>query len=124
VSPGLRYYGLLLRLLPPEFRETRGADVLAVFEEMRGEHAVGDGPVATARFYVALTFDVIRRMGPERERIRRRRRRGAAAPERSLAGRTGKARGQRFETLVTDIRHAFRRMARSPGFTTTALLSL
>ena len=37
MSLGARYYRLLLRLLPRDFREACGPDMLAVFDEMRRE---------------------------------------------------------------------------------------
>ncbi len=124
MSLGARYYRLLLRLLPREFREACGADILDVFDEMRKEHVARGLLAAMVGFYVRLTLDVVRRIGPERQRVRCRKRGAAAAHLGSPAGWGGGGRGRGLETLLTDARIAFRRMARSPGFTAVALVSL
>ncbi len=124
MSLGARYHRLLLRLLPREFREACGADMQGVFEEMRREHVSRGLLTAMVGFYLRLTLDVARRIGPERRRVRRRRRGAAAAHPGTPAGWGGGGPGRRLETLLTDVRIAFRRMARSPGFTAVALVSL
>ena len=128
MSFGARYFRLLLRLLPREFREACGPDMLNVFDEMRRERVSRGLLAASAGFYLRLTLDVVQRMGPERRRVRRRKqgatRTRGAAHTRSLAAWDGGGPGRSVETLLADVRIALRRMVRSPGFTTVALVSL
>ncbi len=124
MSPGRRFYARLLRLLPAEFRERRGPDMLATFDDMRGELGPGAGPLRLGAFYLRLTVDLLRRIGPERARAARPARVGGGGIGVAPGRLRGEGSGLLLDTLGRDVRYAFRRMARSPGFTTIALLSL
>ena len=72
MSPGRRYYASLLRLLPADFRASRGPELLAIYEEMRSELGPRPGAARLGIFYSRLSFDLLRRIRPERDRAARR----------------------------------------------------
>jgi len=136
MSPGRRYYASLLRLLPEGFRERRGPELLASFEEMRRELGLRPGAARLGAFYARLSFDLLRRVGPERSRAARRAR-SANSADSSLQGRSssgslsdpartprGRSLGQTLESFLRDVRMAIRSLAKRPVFLLVATLSL
>ena len=59
MSPGRRYYAFLLRFLPSDFRASRGSELLATFDDMRGELGPRPGVVRLGGFYLRLTVDLL-----------------------------------------------------------------
>lgn len=145
MSPGRRYYTSLLRLLPADFRVSRGPELLAIYEEMRSELGPRPGAAKLGAFYSRLSFDLLRRIRPERDRVARR----AQAANRARdprhqwsesgnagdpsPGRRGPNAGRRhhrlspgraLDSILRDIRMAMRSLAKRPVFLLVATLSL
>ncbi|MCK5650171.1 MAG: hypothetical protein KAJ42_02285, partial [Gemmatimonadetes bacterium] len=92
MSPGRRFYVFLLRFLPAGFRASHGSELLATFDDMRSELGPRPGVVRLGGFYLRLTFDLFRRIRPERARAVRRDWDGVgngSDPSRKLRGRPG-----------------------------------
>jgi len=145
VRSGRRYYTSLLRLLPADFRASRGSELLATYEEMRSELGPKPGATRLGAFYTRLSFDLLRRIRPERDRAARRARAanrarsssqqwggsgGAGEPSRGRHGVGHSHRpprlnlGQVVESILRDIRMAMRSLAKRPVFLMVATLSL
>ncbi len=105
LGPGL--YRLLLRLFPRAFRERFGADMAAVFAD-RAAEARRAGRLTALRWWARTIADAMRHGVAERRATSSVRARG-----------DGLMRG-----LVQDVRFAVRLLARKPGLTGAAVLSL
>lgn len=124
MNPGRRFYALLLRLLPADFRARRGSELLATFDEMRTALGPRPGPLRLGGFYLRITVDLLRRVRPERARAMRRSWDGSG----SRGHPSGKLRGlgpsQTLDRTLREIRMAVRSLARRPVFLLVATLSL
>ncbi len=112
-----RLYCLFLRILPSDFRDACGAEMLAAFDDMRREMGKEPGALRLAGFYVRMYVDLLRRVLPERARARRRVRDGNGGQE--VGGP-----GHRLDTLNRDVRMALRTLVKRPVFLLVAVLSL
>ena len=114
-----RYFALLLRLLPAEFRKRHGEELAAVVEQMRRELGPRPGTIRLARFYAALTWDVVRQARATRS---------GGASARGILRRHGSGREWGEKMALTswwnDWRIAARALARRPGFTLAVALTL
>jgi predicted permease len=124
MSPGRRFYVCLLRLLPADFRASRGSELLATFDDMRSELGPRPGALRLGGFYVRLTIDLLRRIRPERARAARRYWEGPASPADPSPRLRGLGPSHAFDRLRRDIRVAVRSLARRPVFLLVATLSL
>ena len=124
MNPGRRFYALLLRLLPADFRARRGSELLAAFDEMRTDLGPRPGPLRLGGFYLRITVDLLRRVRPERARAMRRSWDGSGG----RGDPSGKLRGlgpsQTLDRTLREIRMAVRSLARRPVFLLVATLSL
>ncbi len=114
-AAGQRYFKALLHFLPPAFRERHGAEVLALFTEMRNELGRHPGVLRLMRFYTAAATDVLRR-----RRIERAKR--ALRPTRAL--NRGAVAQRWLGELRQDTVYALRGLSRAKAFTLIAVLSL
>lgn len=103
-----RTFRALLRLYPPRFREAYGDEMTGFFLE-RLSRARSKGRVAVSRLWLRTVGDVLGTAWAERRQERR-------------AIRT--TRGSRMGSIVQDVRHAARRLARTPVFALSAVLIL
>jgi putative ABC transport system permease protein len=108
--PTSRFYRSLLRLLPPAFRHRHGAEMEAVFLEMRDE---ARGPIGRAGVYGRAVWDVARQGSQERSRER-----AARAHE------TRTTRGWTVDEIIQDLRYSIRQLRRRPGFTLVLVMTL
>jgi putative ABC transport system permease protein len=125
MSFGERVFTLLLLSYPVRFRRRYSDDLIAFFRADREHPKHAGGFVGFLRFWSKTLFDLARAATSERiaslSRTRKRggRRQGGAPP--------GRRRSTEFavpDGVLRDFRHAFRALARSPGFAATAVLSL
>lgn len=110
-----RAFGLLLRLLPAAFREEFGALMRRTFA-MRAADAARRGRLSLVRFAAREFAGLLRAAIVERitERAERRARHSPAHHE---------VRGV-MDAMMKELRHALRGLARTPGFTAAAVLTL
>ncbi|MFG1691506.1 ABC transporter permease [Gemmatimonadota bacterium] len=113
-SLGRRYFLFLLRLLPADYRAHRGPDLMADFDAMRTELGRHPGAFRLLRFYLGLSFDLLRRIRHERARSVRN----------GWEGRSIRGPGLFLDRIVTDIRLSLRSLSRRPLFVGVATLSL
>lgn len=119
VRIGLRAYATLLRLMPRGFRVSYGAESLDDVRDMLDEASEGGiGPVASGTMRVCV--DLMGRLPTEwlAASAGTFERHGRGAP----AGRTGM--GERLMNALTEFRRAARTLAKRPGFTLVAMLTL
>ncbi len=117
-----RWLGLLVSLYPRAFRDRFGAEMIAAFEQ-EITSAQTRGRVALARWWgttLAASLGcalVEHRQGIMRHPARRRHRLPL------VAGASGKG-DHWMQNMIADLRHAGRRMTKSPGFTAIAVLTI
>ena len=124
MSSGRRFYAFLLRLLPADFRASRGSELLAAFDDMRSELGPKPGALRLCGFYVRLTVDLLRRIRPERARAVRRDWDGTRNPGDPSRKLRGMGPGHALDSILRDIRMAMRSLVRRPVFFLVATLSL
>jgi predicted permease len=124
MSPGRRFYAFLLRLLPADFRASRGSELLATFDEMRIELGPRPGALRVGSFYVRLAVDLFRRIRPERARAVRRGWDGSGYPGDPYRKFHRLGPSHVLERILRDIRMAMRSLVRRPVFLLVATLSL
>ncbi|MEO8452506.1 MAG: hypothetical protein ABI647_22120, partial [Gemmatimonadota bacterium] len=107
---GERLYRAFLRLLPREFRRRYGAELLAFYRDRRA--AAGTGVSAVLRLWPRLIADLIVT--------------AVAENGDTLAARFARTprRERTMDTLLQDLRLAFRSLARAPAFTAVVLVTL
>lgn len=114
---GLRLYGLLLRLLPAEFRERHAGEMermlAGLVRERRG--------LAALRVWMGAGWDVVRSAWLERARGGRDGR-GASAPGRGDGDAARE--GLFMEHVIQDLKYSARQLLRRPGFTAVLVLTL
>jgi hypothetical protein len=110
MSAGERLYARLLQLLPRHLRDD-SADMLLTFRD-RHRQAVRER--RTLRFVAREVFVLLRVTASERVPARR----SGTAAQRATSG------GRLLEHTGRELRHATRRLARAPGFTAAAVLTL
>ena len=113
-GPGERRYRLLLRLYPREVREDMEADLLELFVYRREQRLRERGRLGVG-FWLETTGDVVKSAVRERREPLDRRGRPPVGSEGGGEGMRG---------WLDDLSYAARRLARSPGFTATALTIL
>jgi len=112
-------YRLLLLAFPRDLRRQFGDDMARVFRSQRAE--TQGRPLATLDLWARAVHDVLVHAAAERA-SRVVTRSSAEAFRREAVN--PRARGNFMETLVQDVRYAFRALARQPGFTTVVALTL
>ena len=111
-----RGFRLLLRLLPETFRQAYGEEMTELFLGRLGRaRAVGRRQVV--RLWIRTGLDVVRTAAAER-------RDGSDGAAGGPAGAIRRGREGTMETLAQDVRHAARRLARTPLFTLAAVAIL
>ena len=114
MSPGVRLFHMLRRLLPAAVDARYGDAMEAQFgEELAAARALGSRRVA--RVSAAALSDLVRRALYERWRAFRR---GSRHPK------PQQARGQRISSIIADVRFAIRSFARQPGSTALVVSTL
>ncbi|MFW6079291.1 MAG: ADOP family duplicated permease, partial [Gemmatimonadota bacterium] len=106
-----RVFRLLLRLYPPSFRAVYGAEMTRFFLARLERAREAGGRTAVARRWLRVVVDVFVSAAAER--------RGGSASGRSR----GKAR-ESMSSFIHDLRHAARRLRKTPLFTVSAVLIL
>ncbi|HEV8197846.1 MAG TPA: ABC transporter permease [Gemmatimonadales bacterium] len=108
--PGERLYRMLLRMYPAEFRRLYEEEMLAFYRERRG--AAGTGVSARCRLWIRLLSDVLATAGAQHA--------GAVTARFNRPRRR-----ERFmDTLLQDLRLAFKGLTRAPAFTAVVLTTL
>jgi len=130
-SLGLRLYRSALRLLPADFRDQYGGEILAFHRAHLEE--VFHSPWKRMLVWCLAILDVLVGAGAERGRelvnalfLRGNRTRGVG-PGRGLGGGGRNEKpgwGTHFDALGQDLKYAIRSLARSPGFTSVSVFSL
>jgi len=125
MSFGERVFSVLLLTYPASFRQRYREDLLAFFRADREQQENSVGVDGFMRFWCKTLFDLARAATSERFAALSRNRSGGGEPQQ------GPTRGPRrvkeligIGAQVRDFRHTFRMLARNPGFTTIAVLSL
>ena len=108
-------YRLLLYAYPKEFRKDYGQEMTQAFGESLEFHRKKRGRIGTSYALCASLIDGLKTAAEEH-----RRRPGHAPNARNQRSR----RENLMNTLVQDLRYAFRTFGRHPGFTAVAVLSL
>ena len=122
-----RAYAALLQTLPYEFRRRNAPEMAALFRELASEADARAGIGGVARCLLRESSDLL--LTAARLRLSRRsRRHGASAPPSAfaLAGGTSHLNHgcSDMETIRQDLVYALRAIARRPGFTIVAVLTL
>jgi predicted permease len=124
---GLRLYRLLLFCFPGSVRREFGQEMLDLLADLREaeRHRRGWTGVmwVSLKAYVEVPMKAWAAHSEMRRRARRVRGREGRSPSGRLRGGPGGI-GTELATFLHDLRYALRRLARSPGFTTVAILSL
>jgi putative ABC transport system permease protein len=118
---GDRVYRWLLGLYPAEFRRRYGHDMVEMFRDARGDCPPGTWSSVkrwTKTCRDLLVSAAVMRFGGERARSRRP---GSVSAARILSSTT---RSTIMESLVSDVRYAFRTLWKSKGFATVALVTI
>jgi putative ABC transport system permease protein len=118
---GDRVYRWLLGLYPAEFRRRYGPDMVEMFRDARGDCPPGTWSSVkrwTKTCRDLLVSAAVMRFGGERARSRRP---GSVSAARILSSTT---RSTIMESLVSDVRYAFRTLWKSKGFATVALVTI
>lgn len=109
-------YGLVLRFCPRDFRDQYGADLLATVAAREADWT-GLGWMARQHHRVRELRALLRGVYGMRG--------GGGRTDRSARGPTrSPGKGNLMDDLRTDVYHSIRRLARSPGFTFVAILTL
>ena len=113
-----RYFGFLLRILPTAFRERHGEELMALLAQMKQDLGPRPSALTLLRFYVAVTWDVIRqRQGAPSDA-------DAVASAPRPSGHRPPARRRRAPASLLDVKLALRMLARNPMLTAVAVLAL
>ena len=114
-------FDLLVGLYPARFRERYGREMREAFDAERRE-ARHQGAINGAAFWIHIILDVT--LAASRERARRTATLLRRWDRRGTPALPPPARRSEMDTLLQDIRHAFRQFVRRPGFTAVAVVSL
>ncbi len=107
----VRFFLILLRLLPRDFRQAHADGMEDAFRELLKSETRPRDLIQWAVFWVRVLQDILTQAAQTRQ-TKRQNRHARRYPQSLLS------------TMMTDIAHAVRGLARSPGFTIVAIVSL
>ena len=120
-------YSVLLRALPSAFRDRHGAEMLELFRELASEARDRAGMVGVIRCFARESSDLLLTAG--RLRMTKRARHSHAVSRGAFLASAGPTShlnhgSSDMETIRQDLGYALRAIARRPGFTIVAVLTL